>query len=140
MKSAILMSSVAVAALATPAFAGPDRFENGFTCGMSSAQCVQEQLMVEDGNRLTEKSVSDTSAISSGLNGSTATRPAETAALRSSATLSPSTSNGDNDLNDEIGDRADKVGNEIGDAADEAGDAISHAADEAGDAIGDAFN
>ena len=57
MKSAILMTSVAVAALASPAFAAPDRYEQGSGCiGMSGTECVQTQMRLEDGNRATEKS------------------------------------------------------------------------------------
>ena len=116
----ILLTSVAVAALASPAFAGPDRFEHGVSCSdVGATNCVQ-QMRSDDANRATDRSSSSATSISSGLNGSTSVGVSQ---------------NGDNDgIEDEIGD----AGHDVGAAADEAGDAIGHAANEAGDAIDDA--
>lgn len=125
MRSGILMSSVAVVALATPAFAVNDRHDQGYSCTGMGAQCIQESLRLEDGNRAHEKS--GTVASDNDLNGSlgaTAAAP----------------SDDDDDIADEIGGAADEAGDEISAAADEAGDEISEAADEAGDAIGDVFD
>lgn len=133
MKSAILMTSVAVAALAAPAWAGPDRFEQGCRYGVSAAPCVQQNLTNHGGKP-------GQSAPNGALGG-----------FGGTANVARSgQSNSDDSLSDEVGDTANEAGdtiahtaNEAGDTisntADEAGDAISHAASEAGDAIGDAF-
>ena len=55
MRSAILMGSVAAIALATPALALPDRYEQGYSCTGQGALCTQEQMRLEDGNRFDEK-------------------------------------------------------------------------------------
>ena len=52
MRSAILMGSVAAIALATPALALPDRYEQGYSCTGQGALCTQEQMRLEDGNRV----------------------------------------------------------------------------------------
>lgn len=126
MRAAILMGSVAAIALATPALALPDRYEQGYSCTGHGALCTQQQLR-EDGNRFDEKSSG--AAIDSG-NGSDASSQA---ANRDSD---------DDNFGDEVGESAEKTadeaGDEISEAADEAGDAIDNAADEAGDEIGDA--
>jgi hypothetical protein len=116
-KSTLLMSSVAVAALATPAFAAPDRFDQGYSC-MAGTECVQQQMRLEDGNRASEKPSGDIE--------STGTAGGSIAAARL----------GDSD-SDDFGD---EVGDEANDLASEAGDEISEAADEAGDAISDVFD
>jgi hypothetical protein len=70
MKSAILMASLAAAAVASPAFAGPDRFEMGTGCPMSNVVCAQQDL-TNDGGKPESGAVSDhgtIGAISSGLN------------------------------------------------------------------------
>jgi hypothetical protein len=113
MKSALLLGSVAAAALAAPAFAAPDRYEQHYACTGSSAQCIQDQMTADVGNRATEK----TGTPASGIDG-TGPGGVTRAAL-----------GGDDD---------DEVGDEIGDAAEEAGDEISEAADDAGDEVGDA--
>jgi len=134
MKSAILMTSVAVAALSSPAFALPDRLETG--CSMSNAICAQEQLRIDDGNRVAEKTNESTESGSGTSVGTTGALTANAAAARD-----------DDSLSDDAGDTADnfahdanEAGDSIANAADEAGDSISHAADEAGDSISDAFN
>jgi hypothetical protein len=127
---AILMTSVAMAALGAPAFAGPDRYDQGLGCSsMSSATCVQEQMKLDDGNRVSEKS--NESAVSgTGAGGS-----------NSGAALSASANTNDNDaLGEDISNTADETGDSVANAANEAGDTISHAANEAGDAIADAFH
>jgi hypothetical protein len=134
MKSTILMTSVAVAALTSPAFALPDRLENG--CSMSNAICAQEQLRTDDGSRVAERANASTESGSGASVGTNGALTANAAAARD-----------DDSLSDEAGDTADhfahdanETGDSIANAADEAGDSISNAADEAGDAISDAFN
>ena len=124
MRSALLLGSVAAAALAVPALALPDRYEQGYSCTGMDPLCMQSQLRQEDGNRMDEKA--------GGLNADRSTG-ATTAALSGGG-------DSDNELGDEIGDTADEAGDEISNAADEAGDAIGEAADDVGDAIGDAFD
>lgn len=119
MRSAILMSSVAIAAMAAPAFALPDRYEPDYRCVGTGPLCVQESLRTEDGNRGDEKS--SNVASDEGLGAATAARSGD-----------------DDDIGDEIGATADEAGDEISEAADEAGDEISAAADEAGDEISEA--
>ncbi|HEY7661851.1 MAG TPA: hypothetical protein VH934_01885, partial [Xanthobacteraceae bacterium] len=68
------MTSVAFAALAAPAFAGPDRFEGASCSAMAGAartDCIQQQMLGDVGNRHFSKTVNG-GAIGSGLNGSTA--------------------------------------------------------------------
>ena len=134
MRSAILMGSVAAIALATPALALPDRYEQGYSCTGQGAICTQEQMRLEDGNRFDEKgSAAINSENGSGLSSQAANR-----------------SDSDDSFGDEVGESAentaDEAGDEISEAADEAGDEIDNAADEAGDEldevgdeIGDAF-
>ena len=134
MRSTILMGSVAAIALATPALALPDRYEQGYSCTGQGALCTQEQMRLEDGNRFDEKGGS--AAINS-ENGSVSSQEA-------------ARDNNDDNFGDEFGESAentaDEAGDEISEAADETGDAIDNAADEAGDEldevgdeIGDAF-
>lgn len=137
MRSAILMGSVAAIALATPALALPDRYEQGYSCTGQGALCTQEQMRLEDGNRFDEKG---NSALNSDNQGFGQNSNGSQAAARS-----------DNDdfggePGDEVENTADEAGDEIDEAADEAGDEIDNAADEAGDEldevgdeIGDAF-
>lgn len=124
MRSSLLLSSVAMAALATPAFAMPDRYEQGYSCTGMGVNCVQQELRHDDGNRAFDKS--GPGAGNGGINNGVG--------------LAARGGDNDDDLSDEIGDTADEAGDEISAAADEAGDEISEAADEAGDAIGDAFD
>ena len=132
MRSAILMGSVAAIALATPALALPDRYEQGYSCTGQGALCTQEQMRLEDGNRFSEKARIDQSSSD-----------------RSQAAARADADSGDS-FGDEVGESAentaDEAGDEIDEAADEAGDEIDNAADEAGDEldevgdeIGDAF-
>ena len=131
MRSAILMGSAAmVAALATPAFALPDRYEQGYSCTGQGALCTQEQMRLEDGNRFDEKS-RETSAVRNGQSSADETQ---------SAARADSNDGFADEAGDEISSTADEAGDEISNAADEAGDEISDAADEAGDAIEDAFD
>ena len=133
MRSAILMGSVAAIALATPALALPDRYEQGYSCTGQGALCTQEQMRLEDGNRFDEKARIDQSSPDGAQ-----------AAARADA-------DSDDSFGDEVGESAentaDEAGDEISEAADEAGDEIDNAADEAGDEldevgdeIGDAFD
>ena len=139
MRATILMGSVAAIALAMPALAEPDRFEQGNCAGASSAQCIQSQMM-EDGNRVSEEEASPS------LN----TAPGTVGTGTINNTGITSSTGDDDDVGDEIGEEAneigervsntaDEAGDEIGDAADEVGDEVGEAADEAGDAIDDAF-
>jgi len=129
MRSAILMGSVAVVALATPAFAIPDRYEQGYSCTGWGVMCTQQQLRLEDGNRFDEKS-RGTSAISNGQSSADETQ---------NAARADSNDGFADEAGDEISSTADEAGDEISNAADEAGDEIGDAADEVGDAIDDAF-
>jgi len=133
---AILMTSVAMAALAAPAFAGPDRYDQGLGCdSMSNAMCVQQQLKLDDGNRIGER----TNETATGVNGAGGTTTGATlSASRPSDTGNDETFGGE--VGGSIAHAEDEAGDTISNTADEAGDAISNAADEAGDAIGDAFN
>jgi hypothetical protein len=119
------MGSVAAIALATPALALPDRYEQGYNC--SGALCPQQQFR-EDGNRFDEKA---NDAAINDENGSGASNQAATR-----------DNDGDDNFGDEAGDAventADEAGDEISEAADEAGDAIDNAADEAGDELDEA--
>jgi hypothetical protein len=124
MRSSILLSSVAVAALATPAFALPDRYEQGYSCTSMGFNCLQQEMRHDDGNRAFDKG--NEGAVGAIGGGGLAARAGD--------------DDDDADLGNEIGDAADEAGDEISAAADEAGDEISEAADEAGDAIGDAFD
>jgi len=111
MRSAILMGSVAMAALATPALAGPDRYDQGYSCTGQAAECIQQEMRLEDGNRFDNKSPEAT-AINSDEG---AIGEAQTAASA-------------DDTDDD-----DNFGAAVDDAADEAGDEISDAANEVGD-------
>lgn len=134
MRLSLLMSSVAIAALATPAFALPDRYEQGGTCVGATAACVQEELQIEEGNRVHEKEGGLASDDAVGA------VDASTGGPGAGGTLAARTADDDDDLGDEIGSTADEAGDEIGAFADEAGDEIGDAADEVGDEIGAAFD
>ena len=128
MRLSILMGSAAAVALMGPAYALPDRYEQGYSCtGLTGVQCQQQQSRLEDGNRAFEKSGIDPGPSSTGGNRSLAAR-----------SFSGGEDSSDNELGDEIGDTADNATDAVSDTADEAGDAISHTADEAGEAISDA--
>jgi hypothetical protein len=128
MRSAILMGSAAmVAALATPAFALPDRYEQGYSCTGRGAMCTQQQLRLDDGNRAGEKENAATSGGAIGQSGS----PQAAARENSDDSFA-------DEAGDEIDNTADEAGDEISEAADEAGDAIDNAADEAGDELDEA--
>jgi hypothetical protein len=140
MRSAILMGSVAAIALATPALALPDRYEQGYSCTGQGAICTQEQMRLDDGNRFDEKGPG------AALNGESDAIDQSDSGRSQAAARSD-----DDNFGDEFGDSAentaDEAGDEISDAADEAGDEIENAADEAGDEIeqvgdeiGDAFD
>ena len=129
MRSAILMGSVAMVALAMPAFAAPDRYEQGYSCTGQGAMCTQQQLRLDDGNRGDEKTPAG--AVNRSID-QTGTDGSQAAAR---------TDNDDNfgdEAGDEIENTSDEAGDEISDAADEAGDEIENTADEAGDEISDA--
>jgi len=127
MKSAILMTSVAVAALAAPAWAEPDRFENGCMAGVNAAPCVQQQLTNDGGAGPVSHSATD-GGTGAGLGG-----------FGSTAAAARIGNSSDNDsFGNEVGDAADEAGDTVGHAANEAGDAIGHTADEAGESIGHA--
>jgi hypothetical protein len=125
MRSAILMGSVAAIALATPALALPDRYEQGYSCTGQGALCTQEQMRLDDGNRASER----------GIDQSTADR-SQADASSDSGEFGDSAENTADEAGDEINEAADEAGDEIGNTADEAGDEL----DEAGDEIGDAFD
>jgi hypothetical protein len=133
MRSAILMGSVAAIALATPALALPDRYEQGYSCTGQGPICTQEQMRLEDGNRFDERgNVID----QSNVDRAQATRTDSTDDDDNfGAELGKSAENNADDAGDEISEAADEVGDEIDNAADEAGDEL----DEVGDEIGDAF-
>lgn len=133
MRSSILLSSVAMAALATPAFALPDRYEQGYSCTGMGINCVQQELRPGDGNRSFDKP-GDSTGISGADSGTVGA-----GGINSGVGLARANDD-DDELGNEIGDTADEAGDEISAAADEAGDEISEAADEAGDAISDAFD
>jgi hypothetical protein len=124
MRSAILMGSVAAIALATPALALPDRYEQGYSCTGQGALCTQEQMRLEDGNRSSESGRIDQADRSQADAGS------------NSDEFGDNAENTADEAGDEINEAADEAGDEIGNAADEAGDEL----DEAGDEIGDAFD
>lgn len=136
MKSAILMSSVAIAALAAPAFALPDRYEPGYRCVGTGPLCVQESLRIEDGNRGDEKSgnVASDEGLGGAVGAATAARSGDGDDIGDEIGATA------DEAGDEISEAADEAGDEISAAADEAGDEISEGADEAGDEIGDAFD
>lgn len=129
MRSAILMGSAAMLAmLATPAFALPDRYEQGYSCTGRGVMCTQQQFR-EDGNRFDDKERTASSASDGGGFGvQSGFGEARASAARNA--------DDDDEVGDEIGATADEAGDEIENAADEAGDAL----DEAGDEIGDAFD
>lgn len=127
MRSAILMGSVAAIALATPAFALPDRYEQGYSCTGRGAICTQQQLRQEDGNRFDEKSNETSAAVSGRQDDET-----------QSASRADSNDGFADEAGDEIENTADEAGDEISEAADETGDAIDNAADEAGDELDEA--
>lgn len=130
MRLSILMGSVAAVALMGPAYALPDRYEQGYSCtGLTGVQCQQQQSRLEDGNRGFEKS--GTNVGPSGSSGVDANRSLAARGVTAGAT-------DENELGDEIGDTAEEAGDTVSHTANEAGDAISHVAGEAGDAIGDA--
>jgi hypothetical protein len=121
MRAKVLMGSVAAVALATPALALPDRYEQGYSCtGLSGVECQQLETRLEDGNRGDEKERSGTATADAGD--------------------SVGGIGGAGDDDSEIGGEVGALANEAGDAAEEAGAEIGEAADEAGDAIGDAFD
>ena len=127
MRSAILMGSVAAIALATPALALPDRYEQGYSCTGQGALCTQEQLRLDDGNRFDEKSRAST--VGGGHGGADETQ---------SAARADSNDSFADEAGDEIESTADEAGDEISESADEAGDEIENAADEAGDELDEA--
>ena len=128
MRSAILMGSVAAIALATPALALPDRYEQGYSCTGRGAMCTQQQLRQDDGNQFDEKSHETSAAVNGGQNGD------ET----QSAARADSNDGFADEAGDQVENTADEAGDEISEAADETGDAIDNAADEAGDELDEA--
>ena len=131
MRSAILMGSVAAVALAMPALALPDRYEQGYSCIGQGALCTQEQMRLEDGNRFSEKARID----QSNSDRSQAAARAEDSGDSFGDEVGESAENTADEAGDEIDEAADEAGDEIDNAADEAGDEL----DEVGDEIGDAF-
>jgi hypothetical protein len=144
MRSAILMGSVAMVALATPAFALPDRYEQGYSCTGRGAMCMQQQMRLDDGNRFDEKGRS--SAINGEANGFGSSDSARSQSAARDRDDSFADEAGDeieataDEAGDEISGVADEAGDEIENAADEAGDEVSDAADDVGDAVSDAFD
>jgi hypothetical protein len=126
------MSSAFMAALATPAFAGPDRYDQGYSCIGVGQRCVQQQMSLEDGNRAFEKGDASLSNRGDGIG------------IEHSITAARTDNHNDDTVADKVGDNidaaADDAGDAIGEAANDTGDAISNAADDAGDALGEAAN
>lgn len=110
------MSTVAIAAFATPAFALPDRYEQGYSCTGADPICIQQQLRPGDGNREDGPAGARNGEADGGVG-------------VAAAGFRGGDSGDDNDF-----------GSEISNAADEAGDAIGDAADDVGDTVGDAFD
>jgi gas vesicle protein len=131
MRSVILMGSVAMVALATPAFALPDRYEQGYSCTGQGAMCAQQRLQLDDGNRTDEK------ARAAEVNPDGSIDQSGTERSQAAARTDNDDSFAD-EAGDEVENTADEAGDEISDTADEAGDEIENAADEAGDEISDA--
>lgn len=131
MRSAILMGSAAMVALAMPAFAAPDRYEQGYSCTGQGAMCTQQQLRLDDGNRGDEK------GRPGGIDTNARIDQSGTERLQAAARTDDDDGFAD-EAGDEIENTADEAGDEISDTADEAGDEIENAADEAGDEISDA--
>src|SRR5689334_14760070 len=132
MRSALFMSSALMVALAGPAFAGPDRYDQGYGCTDYGQRCVQQQISLEDGNRAFEKSDGALSNQGDGIG------------VGRSLTAARTDIHNDDTVADEVGDSIDSAANDagdaIGEAANDTGDAISNAADDAGDALGEAAN
>lgn len=142
----ILLAGVATAALASSAWALPDRYEGETGCvGASGSGCTQaaDIIQTNQGNVPSEKNAEVASTGNSAASGLGIDR-----ALLGSRALDE---DDDEDVSDEIGDTAEDVGDDVGDEAEEAGDDVADAAselgdeagdvaDEAGDAIGDAFD
>ena len=132
MRSALLMSSALMMAVAAPAFAAPDRYDQGYSCIGMGQRCEQQQMRLEDGNRAVEKSHDSLSNRSDRIGAGGALTAART------------DSSNDDTVADEVGDNIDEAANDagdaIGEAANDTGDAIDNTADEAGDAIGEAAN
>ena len=126
MRSAILMGSVAMVALAGPAFALPDRYEQGYSCTGAGVMCTQE-LMREDGNKFDDK-VGDAAGTAEGALNATST----------DRSLAAARATGDDNFGSSVENTADEAGDEISEEADEAGDEIENAADEAGDELDEA--
>lgn len=137
MRTTILMGSVAAMALATPAFALPDRYEQGYSCTGQGVMCTQERLRHEDGNRFDDKAGGGI-VDESGSERSQAARGSDDDTFGDEA--GDDIENTADEAGDEISEAADEAGDEIENTADEAGDEVSEAADEAGDAIGDALD
>ena len=132
MRTTILMGSVAAMALATPAFALPDRYEQGYSCTGRGVMCEQQQMrLFEDGNRFDEKAGDEDRSQS-------AARTSDNDTFGDEA--GDEIENTADEAGDEISEAADEAGDELENTADEAGDEISEAADEAGDAIDDVFD
>jgi hypothetical protein len=142
----ILLAGVATAALASSAWALPDRYEGESGCvGASGSGCTQaaDIIQTNQGNVPSEKSAE----VASTGNSAAGDPVIDRAPLASRAV----DEDDDEDVSDEIGDTAEEVGDDVGDEAEETGDDIADAAseigdeagdaaDEAGDAIGDAFD
>lgn len=141
----MLLVGVATAALASSAWALPDRYEGETGCvGASGSGCVADPSMIQtnQGNVPSEKA-----EVASTENNAVRDLGIDQSVLGNRAT----DDDGDEDVADEIGDTAENLGDEVGDEAEETGDDIADAAsefgdeagdvaDEAGDAIGDAFD
>lgn len=134
MRSAILMGSVAAIALATPALALPDRYEQGYSCTGQGALCTQEQMRLDDGNRFDERGNVAVDSENQGFGQQNLGESQAAARARSGDNFGePLGDDDDDEVGDEIENTADEAGDEISNAADEAGDEISDAANEVGD-------
>ncbi|WP_162916877.1 hypothetical protein [Dongia deserti] len=152
MRSSILLSSVAIVAFAAPAFAIPDRYEQGYGCtGLTGVECMRHQMLLEDGDRrfenATEASVPDDASDDVTEATDLAARTNATGEFDEEGDVEEAAEDaGDeisdlaDDTGDEISDFAEDAGSEIEDTAEDAGAEIADAADDAGDAVADAFD
>jgi len=144
----ILLASVAAAALAAPAWALPDRYEDQAGCvGVSGAGCAQEASLNNQGDRPSE-SAGDRTEIASTESGQEIDEGLRDLGIeRAALSRQDIEDDGVEDNTDEIGDTAEEVGDEaedvaddVADAASDFGDEVGDAADDVGDAIDDAFD
>jgi hypothetical protein len=148
MMRTILLASVAAAALATPAWAIPDRYEGVPGCvGASGIGCTQDASLIQtnQGNRPSETDNAEVASTESAQEIDESLQ--ELGVSRAALAQRDITDDDDEDVTDEVGDTAEEVGDEaeevgddIADAASEFGDEVGDVADDVGDEIDDAFD